>query len=437
MNRRLIEVLKTVVHPPEESWSQLLQRPANERGGHIAKVNEVLRAVRTEGDAALIRLTREFDGVDITATRVSPEVIEGAGELVSDELKAAISLAKENITRFHAAQVRTEPVIETVPGVRCWRKSVGIDKVGLYIPGGTAPLFSTVLMLGIPAALAGCREIILCTPPQKNGEVHPATLYAAKEAGIRTIFRVGGAQAIAAMAFGTATIPAVYKIFGPGNQYVDTAKQLVQEYGVSIDMPAGPSEVCILADDSADASFIAADLLSQAEHGPDSQVLLVTTSESLAEMVVNELTTQLGQLPRKDFAAVALEHSKIIVMPDMQQALKLVNAYAAEHLIICCVDGEMIADQVTNAGSVFIGNYTPESAGDYASGTNHTLPTNGMARSYSGVSVDSFVKKISFQQITRDGLAVLAPAIMTMASEEGLQAHANAVDIRLSKQPRL
>ena len=320
-----------------------------------------------------------------------------------------------------------------MPGVECWRKGVGIEKVGLYIPGGTAPLFSTVLMLAIPAQLAGCREIILCTPSNKDGVVHPAILYTASLVGVTRIFKVGGAQAIAAMAYGTESIPAVYKIFGPGNQYVTAAKQLVQMQGVAIDMPAGPSEVCVLADDSADASFVAADLLSQAEHGADSQVLLVSTSEAFLQACSKEVEKQLGVLPRKDFAQKSLANSKAIVVDSMEEAIAVVNAYAAEHLILSCTDADGVAERITNAGSVFIGHYSPESVGDYASGTNHTLPTNGFARAYSGVSVDSFVRKITYQKLSREGLQAIAATVTTMAEAEGLQAHANAVTVRLNK----
>ena len=351
---------------------------------------------------------------------------------MSEELKAAIQQAKKNIETFHTGQIQKTEIIETMPGVECWRKGVGIDKVGLYIPGGTAPLFSTVLMLAIPAHLAGCKEIILCTPCNKEGKVHEAVLYAAKECGINKIFKLGGAQAIAAMAFGTQTIPAVYKIFGPGNQYVTAAKQLVQMQGLAIDMPAGPSEVCVLADETANPVFVAADLLSQAEHGIDSQVLLVSTSEGFVQQTQKEIKDQLNNLPRKEIAAKALSNSRAIVVSNLIDGIELVNQYAAEHLIICCQLADSVAEQITNGGSVFIGNYSPESAGDYASGTNHTLPTNAFARAYSGVSVDSFLKKITFQKLTQEGLKNISNTVIEMAEAEGLRAHANAVKVRMS-----
>jgi histidinol dehydrogenase len=350
---------------------------------------------------------------------------------VPENLKQAIEIAANNIRFFHEKQLMPIEKIETMPGVICWRKSVGIDKVGLYIPGGSAPLFSTILMLGIPAAIAGCKEIVLCTPPDQNGTVNPAIAFAALTVGIRKVYTIGGVQAIAAMAFGTSTIPAVYKIFGPGNQYVTLAKQLVQQYGVAIDMPAGPSEVCVLADNTAIPEFIAADLLSQAEHGADSQVLLVTTEESIVDKVIGCLSDQLATLPRADIARAALLNSKAIVVDTIENALAVVNEYAAEHLIIASHDAEAIASNITNAGSVFLGNYSPESIGDYASGTNHTLPTNGFARAYSGVSVDSFVKKITYQQLSETGLRHIGKAVMEMAKAEGLEAHSKAVELRI------
>ena len=364
---------------------------------------------------------------------MSEVIKESAEHAIPNSLKTAIQLAKENIEKFHLSQLQKMERIETMPGVWCWRKSVGIENVGIYIPGGTAPLFSTVLMLGIPAKIAGCKNIILCTPPNNDkGEVHPAIIYAATLVGVTHIYTVGGVQAIAAMAYGTATIPKVHKIFGPGNQYVTAAKQLVQQSGVAIDMPAGPSEVCVWADDSAIPSFVAADLLSQAEHGVDSQVLLVASNEKIVENVQAELAVQLAQLPRKDIAAKALENSKAIIIENKLEALELINQYAPEHLIMSIENAEIVAEKVVNAGSVFIGNYSPESVGDYASGTNHTLPTNGYANAYSGVSVDSFVKKITFQQLTKEGIASLAPTVIEMAIAEGLQAHAQAVAIRLN-----
>jgi histidinol dehydrogenase len=378
-------------------------------------------------------MTKEFDGVKIKSLLVTEKEITKAINLVPGKLKEAITVAKNNITRFHSSQLYKEEVIETMPGVQCWRRSVGIEKVGLYIPGGTAPLFSTVLMLGIPASLAGCKEIVLCTPPQKDGTVNPVVLFSAQLAGITKIFKAGGAQAIAAMAYGTESIPKVQKLFGPGNQYVTCAKQLVQTGGIAIDMPAGPSEVCVLADDTARPAFVAADLLSQAEHGPDSQVLLITTSTTLAGKVKDEIKKQVKELPREGFALQSLDNSKAIVVQSMEEAIEMVNEYAAEHLIISCSDDESIAGRIINAGSVFLGHYSPESVGDYASGTNHTLPTNGFARSYSGVSVDSFVKKITYQKLTEQGLENIAGTVEIMAKAEGLDAHANAVSIRLKK----
>jgi histidinol dehydrogenase len=397
-------------------------------------VQQVIEAVRISGDAALKQFSKQFEGVTLDTLFVSEGEIAAAKEAVPDTLKNAIQQAKKNIETFHQAQ-RTEPkVIETAPGVACWRKSVPIEKAGLYIPGGTAPLFSTVLMLGVPAQLAGCSEIILCTPPNREGNIHPAILYTADLCGIKKIYKAGGAQAIAAMAFGTQTIPQVYKIFGPGNQYVTGAKQLVQLHGVAIDMPAGPSEVCVLADESALPSFVAADLLSQAEHGTDSQVLLVSTSVMLVEKTLAEIDTQTALLPRKSIAFQVLQNSKAIVVGSMDEAVAIVNEYAAEHLILACGDAETIAENITTAGSVFIGNWSPESAGDYASGTNHTLPTNAFARAYSGVSLDSFQKKITFQKLTKEGLQNIASTVVSMAEAEGLQAHAEAVKVRLHSE---
>lgn len=418
--------------PKREEWAQLLQRPAMEQLSLEKKVKKILDKVKAGGDKAVKKMTKEFDGVRIKNLLVSEKEVKEAMALVPDELKEAITIAKNNIAAFHALQLQQEPAIETMPGVKCWRKSVGIEKVGLYIPGGTAPLFSTVLMLGIPAKLAGCKEIVLCTPPQKDGTINPVILFAAQLAGITKIFKAGGAQAIAAMAYGTETIPKVYKIFGPGNQYVTSAKQLIQS-DIAIDMPAGPSEVCVLADDTADASFIAADLLSQAEHGADSQVLLVTTSKLLVDNVQDQINKQVEQLPRKKLAMQSLDNSRAIVVNNLDEAIELVNEYAAEHLIISCSNDEAIAEKIINAGSVFLGNYSPESVGDYASGTNHTLPTNGFARSYSGVSIDSFVKKITYQKLTKEGLNNIGKTVEIMAKAEGLDAHANAVRIRLQE----
>lgn len=423
--------MNIIDQPVRDTWPQLLQRPVADAALLNKQVRKVLEKVKKQGDRALRSFTRQFDGVSLRQLAVSEKEINAAIKQVPEALAAAIRQASENITRFHESQVAPATEVETMPGIRCWRRSVAIEKVGLYVPGGTAPLFSTVLMLGIPARLAGCREIILCTPPQKNGTVHPAVLFAAREAGITRIFKVGGAQAIAAMAYGTASVPAVYKILGPGNQYVTCAKQLVQQEGLAIDMPAGPSEVCVLADETADAAFIAADLLSQAEHGADSQVLLVTTSPALARDVQAQVAAQLAQLPRQQLAQLSLQNSKAIVVDNINTALDLVNEYAAEHLILHCANDEALAGKVINAGSVFLGAYSPESVGDYASGTNHTLPTNGYARAYSGVSVDSFVKKITYQKLTMDALRAIAPTVTSMAEAEGLQAHARAVTIRL------
>jgi len=417
-------------NPARNTWKELLQRPYVDNSAVLASVQTILKEVRREGDEAIRKFSKKFDGVDLDSLEVSQEEIEESIHQLPDRLTAAITIAASNIKEFHTAQLSEPKTIETYPGVFCWRKSIGIEKVGLYIPGGTAPLFSTVLMLAIPASLAGCKEIILCTPANKEGKVHPAVLVAAHLCRVTKIYKVGGAQAIAAMAYGTETIPAVSKIFGPGNQYVTAAKQLVQMQGVAIDMPAGPSEVCVLADDTANASFVAADLLSQAEHGADSQVLLVSTSEDLVNDVNAQMEKQLAQLPRKDFAAKSLSNSKAIVVDDMETAIVLVNEYAAEHLIISCREADTIADEIINAGSVFIGNYSPESVGDYASGTNHTLPTNGFAKAYSGVSVDSFVKKITYQKLSKEGLQNIGSTVVEMAEAEGLQAHANAVRIR-------
>ncbi|ASZ11423.1 histidinol dehydrogenase [Chitinophaga pendula] len=418
--------------PDKSTWAQLLQRPALDTQALEDKVNTILTAVKEEGDTAVRRYAQQFDGVTLDTLEVPVADFAAATAAIDPALKQAIQTAIQNITTFHKAQHETGRIISTMPGVDCWRKPVAIEKVGLYIPGGSAPLFSTILMLGIPAMIAGCKEIILCTPSDKAGNVHPAILYAAQEVGIQKVYRIGGVQAIGAMAFGTASIPQVYKIFGPGNQYVTCAKQLVNKAGVAIDMPAGPSEVAVLADDSCVPAFVAADLLSQAEHGPDSQVVLVSTSKDILQAVKTAVTTQLAHLPRQNVAAQALQHSRLIYMPDTASAMELLNAYAPEHLIIACKDDIRIADSVTNAGSVFLGNYSPESAGDYASGTNHTLPTNGYAKAYSGVSLDSFVKKITFQRITKEGLQQIGPAIEAMAAAEGLDAHKQAVTVRLN-----
>jgi histidinol dehydrogenase len=423
-------MLKLIKYPKRSEWNDLLKRPVMETGSLEASVGAVLKEVKENGDEALRRFTNIFDKVVIDNLEVSEGEIEKAISETSAELKEAIRTAAQNIQQFHEAQLKDEPVIETMPGIQCYRKKIGIEKVGLYIPGGTAPLFSTILMLGIPAKLAGCKEIILCTPPDKNGNIHPAILFAAHITGTTRIFKAGGAQAIAAMAYGTSSIPKVYKIFGPGNQYVTAAKQLIQKEGVAIDMPAGPSEVCVWADTTAKPAYVAADLLSQAEHGADSQVLLVTNDENIAKDVEMELVKQLELLPRKEMAEKAISNSKIILVSDEEEGMALINAYAAEHLILASDNAEELAQKVVNAGSVFIGHYAPESAGDYASGTNHTLPTNGYATAYSGVSIDSFVKKITFQQLTREGLKNISTTVTTMAMAEGLQAHAEAVNVR-------
>jgi histidinol dehydrogenase len=419
--------------PMKQDWEALLTRPNFDAALLMPQVQLILDAVALEGDAALFRFSETFDQVQLKTIVIDPAMIQAAEALVAPALKAAIQSAKVNIEIFHQAQIKKEEKIETMPGVWCWRKSVGIEKVGIYIPGGTAPLFSTVLMLGVPAKLAGCNEVILCTPPRKDGTVDPAILYAAGLVGIQQIYTIGGAQAIAAMAYGTATVPKVFKIFGPGNQYVTAAKQLIQQQGVAIDMPAGPSEVCIYADETAVPSFVAADLLSQAEHGADSQVLLIASNRNIIDQVQIELEQQLIELPRQDFATKALGHSKAIVIALREDAIQLINAYAPEHLILSVDNALVVAEKIINAGSVFIGNYSPESVGDYASGTNHTLPTNGHAKAYSGVSVDSFVKKITFQQLTEMGLKNIAQTVIQMASGEQLEAHAQAVAIRVKE----
>lgn len=423
--------MQTFNQPPRETWPSLVERPAASYRQLEKPVKKILKQVREKGDRAVRKYTREFDGARLRKLEVTPGEMRQAVRALDPALRDAIVQAAHNIRTFHSGQMQGTEEIETMPGIRCWRRSVGIEKVGLYIPGGSAPLFSTVLMLGIPAMIAGCTDIVLCTPPQKDGTLHPAILFAAHEVGITRLFKAGGVQAIGAMAYGTESIPAVYKIFGPGNSYVTLAKQLVQQDGLAIDMPAGPSEVCVLADGSAEPAFIAADLLSQAEHGPDSQVLLVTTEAALLVRVQAELDAQLDRLPRKAMAAASLSHSRAMVFRNIDDAMDLVNAYAPEHLILCCREAGTLAGKVVNAGSVFIGNYSPESAGDYASGTNHTLPTNGYARAYSGVSVDSFVRKITFQQLTKEGLDHISGTVVTMAEAEGLQAHAHAVTLRL------
>lgn len=419
--------------PERSEWTSLLTRPTFDNSSLFGTVEEILDAVRINGDKAIKEFTLKFDKVNLDNLEVTKEEITEAEQHISQNLKQAIEMARRNIWKFHAEQQHDLPEIQTSPGVYCWQKAIAIEKVGLYVPGGTAPLFSTVLMLGIPAQIAECKEIILCTPPNKEGKIHPAVLYAAKVAGVHRIFKVGGTQAIAAMAYGTETVPKVYKIFGPGNQYVTAAKQLVSLRDVAIDMPAGPSEVLVLADDSANPIFIAADLLSQAEHGVDSQSILITVSEKIVEPVLEQIALQLEQLPRKEFAIKALENSKIIVLKTLEEAVEMTNEYAPEHLIIATQYYLGVAANIVNAGSVFLGNYTPESAGDYASGTNHTLPTNGYAKAYSGVNLDSFLRKVTFQQISKDGLTNLSNAIILMAESENLQAHSNAVKVRLTQ----
>lgn len=422
--------MQLIKYPSPGTWKQLLQRPAIDKTSLLEQVKKIMDAVKLNGDAAVREFTQQFDGVDVTEMPVTENEIRESVTLVSEELKKAIQQAAANVTLFHEKQVSGVELIETMPGVQCWRKSIGIEKVGLYIPGGTAPLFSTILMLGIPARIAGCKEIVLCSPPDKKGKLHPAIIYAAQLVGVTKICKIGGVQAIAAMAYGTASVPQVSKIFGPGNQYVTCAKQLIQQDGIAIDMPAGPSEVCVLADETANPSFVAADLLSQAEHGVDSQVLLVTSDEPMVTLVQQELQKQLALLPRKNIAGKALENSLAIVVKNIEEGIALVNEYAAEHLIIACKNEDDIAEKITNAGSVFLGNYSPESAGDYASGTNHTLPTNGYAKAYSGVSVDSFVRKVTYQKLSKEGLQNIGHTVMLMAEAEGLDGHANAVRVR-------
>lgn len=426
--------MEIIKNPDKKYWAKMLERPAFETSQLDFVVKKIIEDVKNSGDKAVKSYTSKLDKAEIKNLLVSSKEISEASERVSPELKKAIALAIKNIEAFHEAQIQTEEVrVSTSPGVDCWQKPVPISKVGLYIPGGTAPLFSTVLMLAIPAKIAGCNEIILCSPPNKNGNINDAILYAARQVGIQNIFKVGGVQAIAAMAYGTETIPKVFKIFGPGNQYVTAAKQLVSREAVAIDMPAGPSEVAVLADNSSSAEFIASDLLSQAEHGRDSQVLLISTSESKIEEVQTELNQQLENLPKKDIAQESLKHSKMILVNNKKEMMEMVNEYAPEHLIISTEDADNLAEQVVNAGSVFIGKYTPESAGDYASGTNHTLPTHGWANAYSGVNMDSYFKKITYQKITKSGLQTIGAAIETMAEAEELIAHKNAVSIRLKK----
>jgi histidinol dehydrogenase len=424
-------MMKTILYPLKETWPALCRRPGSDNSSLTASVNDIIDRVRAEGDKALREFTLKFDKVSPTGLEVSEAEIESAMSLVPDDLRKAIILASENIEKFHRSQIVKEEAVITSAGVTCMRKSVPLEKVGLYIPGGSAPLFSTVLMLAIPAKTAGCEKVILCTPPGKDGKINPVILYSARLSGITEIFKVGGAQAIAAMAYGTETIPRVDKIFGPGNQYVTRAKEIVQSSGVAIDLPAGPSEVLVIADSSADPAFVAADLLSQTEHGPDSQVLLAPDNEKTLNSVKDEIKRQLGELPRKDIAAKSINNSLFLLLNNLQDCISFSNEYAPEHLIINTTDPWTVAGQVKNAGSVFVGRYSCESAGDYASGTNHTLPTNGYARSYSGVSTDSFIRKITFQEISSEGICNIGPAIQVMAEAEGLEAHKNAVSIRL------
>jgi histidinol dehydrogenase len=425
--------MKIEINPHESKWPSLCQRPQLELEYLESSVKNILTRVKKSGDEALKELTRQFDQVDVSQFLVSDSEMKEAIDSVPEPLKKAIQTAAQNIEKFHAAQKSGSLEVETMPGVKCWRKGIAIQKVGIYIPGGSAPLFSTVLMLGIPAKLAGCREVILCTPPSKDGKINSAILFAASHAGIKKIFKVGGAQAIAALAYGTASIPAVNKIFGPGNQFVTKAKQLVSQEGVAIDMPAGPSEVLVVADESAEASFIAADLLSQAEHGADSQVVLVATDKIIVEKTLKQLDSQVENLPRKEIAKEALKNSIALVFDSKDKMVDYINEYAPEHLIINTFDCDSLAEKIVNAGSIFIGAYSPESVGDYASGTNHTLPTNGFAKAYSGVSLDSFMKFITYQKLTKDGLDKLGPVVEIMAEAEQLAGHAEAVRMRRTK----
>lgn len=419
-------------NPDPGNWKELLARPADRSEDLDRPVRKILDDVKKGGNRVVNEYSVQYDGTGFSGFSIDRAEIEIAGSGLPEKLGNAIRSASENIFAFHKVQILSEPFVETRPGIRCWRKPVAIEKVGLYIPGGSAPLFSTLLMLGIPAKIAGCSEIVVCTPPQKDGTIHPAILYVAKLTGVSKIFPIGGVQAIAAMAYGTETVPGVHKIFGPGNQWVTQAKKIIQQEGISIDMPAGPSELAVYADETAVAEFVAADLLSQCEHGPDSQVILVTPSRDFAIRVNSALAAQIEKLPRKSIAEKSLAGSKIFLIPDLARAMNLLNTYAPEHLILVCKNAKEVAGNVRNAGSVFIGNYAAEAAGDYASGTNHTLPTNGYARAYSGVSVDSFMKKISFQEISKQGLGLIGNTVIEMARAEGLDAHAAAIEIRLS-----
>lgn len=423
--------MKKILYPGKEQWDSLTERPTLSYSDIEETVKLIFKEVQQKGNSAVKKYTSFFDGIQLDELEVNDTEIEKAVNQLPEELKQAITIAKENITQFHAMQKKSKQEIETMEGVNCWIENKPIQKVGLYIPGGSAPLFSTVLMLAVPAKIAGCQEIVLCTPPDKEGNINPAILYAANLCGVTKIYKVGGIQAIAAMTFGTETIDKVYKIFGPGNQFVTVAKQVATQYNVAIDMPAGPSELLVFADNTANAEFVASDLLSQAEHGPDSQVILVTTSEKILSSVQKEVKKQLEALPRKTIAAQAIENSKLIVVKDINEAIEFINLYAPEHFIVCSKDEEFFIDSIYNAGSVFIGNYTPESAGDYASGTNHTLPTNGYAKNYSGVNLQSFMKSITFQKISPKGIQNIGKTIEIMANAEGLDAHKNAVTLRL------
>ncbi|MEL7586970.1 MAG: histidinol dehydrogenase [Prolixibacteraceae bacterium] len=428
--------MKRYTNPERKAWAGILKRPGFDASDLTGKVQAILDEIKRDGERAVRKFTEQFDGILISDFAVSEAELEQAAAQISDDLRQAIETAARNIRRFHEIQLPELKQVETTPGVRCWQKAVPVEKVGLYVPGGSAPLFSTVLMLGIPAIIAGCRQIVLCTPPDKQGKINPAILFAAKTIGLTQIFRLGGVQAIGAMAYGAGNVPKVDKIFGPGNQYVMAAKQLLSVSEVAIDMPAGPSEVAVMADGAAIPAFVASDLLSQAEHGPDSQVVLVTDSSAFADQVEEELQQQLGQLSRKTIATKALDNSVCIVLDNEREMVDLINAYAPEHLIISMNGYQQIAEKIINAGSVFLGNYTPESAGDYASGTNHTLPTNGWARSFSGVNLDSFLKKITFQEISKEGIQKLGPVIQTMARAEQLGAHENAVTVRINELER-
>ena len=425
--------MKKIYNPQPETWSEICKRPTQTFSDIEETVKQIFKEVQQKGDKAIAKYASFFDGVTLENIQVSPEEIEIAKKEVTAEIKEAIQLAKLNIEQFHAAQKTDKIIVETTIGVTCWQEKRPIQKVGLYIPGGTAPLFSTVLMLAVPAKLAGCQEIVLCSPSDKNGKINAAILYAADLCGVTKIYKVGGIQAIAGMTFGTETIPQVYKIFGPGNQFVTIAKQFASQNGVAIDMPAGPSELLVYADETAIPSFVASDLLSQAEHGKDSQVILVTTNKNILNDVEEEVYKQLKELPRQEIAQVAIQNSKLIFVETEKTALSLINEYGPEHFIVCSKNEDYFVDGIQNAGSIFIGNYTPESAGDYASGTNHTLPTNGYSKSYSGVNLDSFLKAMTFQKISNEGIQNIGKAIETMADAEGLQAHKNAVSIRLKK----